>query len=87
MLTVLACNPGNERARHFASLFLHRVLTEARRALPSNSVSDQPASANIAVLCGGVGAARFVRALLAVEPDVTVTAVVNTGDWAPMATL
>lgn len=80
MLTVLARNAGNERARHFASLFLRRVLTEARRALPSNSVSDQPTSMNITVLCGGVGAARFVKALLAVEPGVTVTALVNTGD-------
>jgi LPPG:FO 2-phospho-L-lactate transferase len=35
---------------------------------------------NITVLCGGVGAARFVKALLAVEPGVTVSAVVNTGD-------
>jgi LPPG:FO 2-phospho-L-lactate transferase len=35
---------------------------------------------NITVLCGGVGAARFVKALLAVKPGVTVSAVVNTGD-------
>ncbi|MEO6570410.1 MAG: 2-phospho-L-lactate transferase [Ilumatobacteraceae bacterium] len=33
-----------------------------------------------AVLCGGVGAARFLRGLLAVVPPSTVAAIVNTGD-------
>lgn len=35
---------------------------------------------SITVLCGGVGAARFLRGLLAVVDPVEVTAVVNTGD-------
>jgi LPPG:FO 2-phospho-L-lactate transferase len=35
---------------------------------------------NVTVLAGGVGAARFLRGLLAVIPPDTVTAVVNTGD-------
>jgi LPPG:FO 2-phospho-L-lactate transferase len=34
----------------------------------------------IAVICGGVGAARFLRALLSVVPASDVTAIVNTGD-------
>lgn len=34
----------------------------------------------VTVLCGGVGAARFLRGLLAVVPAADVTAVVNTGD-------
>jgi LPPG:FO 2-phospho-L-lactate transferase len=34
----------------------------------------------IAVLCGGVGAARFLRALLHVVPASDITAIVNTGD-------
>ncbi|HEY1119684.1 MAG TPA: 2-phospho-L-lactate transferase [Acidimicrobiales bacterium] len=33
-----------------------------------------------AVLCGGVGAARFLRGLLAVVPPTTVTAIVNVAD-------
>ena len=37
-------------------------------------------SRRIAVLCGGVGAARFLRALCSVVPAGEVTAVVNTGD-------
>ncbi|MGI9051255.1 MAG: 2-phospho-L-lactate transferase CofD family protein [Ilumatobacteraceae bacterium] len=35
---------------------------------------------DVAVLCGGVGAARFLRALSAVVDPATVTAIVNTGD-------
>ena len=35
---------------------------------------------HIAVLCGGVGAARFLRALARVIPAQQITAVVNTGD-------
>lgn len=34
----------------------------------------------ITVLCGGVGAARFLRGLLGIVPATDVTAVVNTGD-------
>lgn len=34
----------------------------------------------IAVLCGGVGAARFLSGLVAVVPPESVTAIVNTGD-------
>ena len=34
----------------------------------------------VTVLCGGVGAARFLRALCSVVPAAEVTAVVNTGD-------
>jgi LPPG:FO 2-phospho-L-lactate transferase len=34
----------------------------------------------VAVLCGGVGAARFLRGLLGVVPPGDVTAIVNTGD-------
>jgi LPPG:FO 2-phospho-L-lactate transferase len=34
----------------------------------------------IAVICGGVGAARFLRALLSVVPARDVSAIVNTGD-------
>ncbi|MAT05447.1 MAG: 2-phospho-L-lactate transferase [Acidimicrobiaceae bacterium] len=37
-------------------------------------------SASIAVLCGGVGAARFLRGLLEVVDAADVTAIVNTGD-------
>ena len=35
---------------------------------------------HIAVLCGGVGAARFLRALSTVVPSSNITALVNTGD-------
>src|SRR5210317_631521 len=35
---------------------------------------------HVAVLCGGVGAARFLRALARVIPAQQITAVVNTGD-------
>ncbi len=35
---------------------------------------------NVSVLSGGVGAARFLRGLLAAVPAETVTAIVNTGD-------
>ena len=38
----------------------------------------------IAVLCGGVGAARFLRGLLRVEDPAAVTAIVNVGDDAVM---
>ena len=38
----------------------------------------------IAVLAGGVGAARFLRGLLAAVPASTVTAIVNTGDDAEL---
>lgn len=41
--------------------------------------SNQP-KPRVAVLCGGVGAARFLRGLLAVVSPVQVTAIVNTGD-------
>jgi len=34
----------------------------------------------ITVLCGGVGAARFLAGLVQVVPPADVTAVVNTGD-------
>ena len=34
----------------------------------------------IAVLCGGVGAARFLRALRSIVAPAEVTAIVNTGD-------
>jgi len=34
----------------------------------------------IAVLCGGVGAARFLSGLLEIVPPADVTAIVNTGD-------
>lgn len=34
----------------------------------------------ITVLCGGVGAARLLRGILAVHPAAAVTAIVNTGD-------
>ncbi|MGA1594269.1 MAG: 2-phospho-L-lactate transferase CofD family protein, partial [Ilumatobacteraceae bacterium] len=37
-------------------------------------------SRRITVLCGGVGAARFLRALCSVVPAGEVTAIVNTGD-------
>lgn len=37
-------------------------------------------SPDVAVLCGGVGAARFLRGLLGVVPPESVTAIVNTGD-------
>ena len=35
---------------------------------------------SVAVLCGGVGAARFLRGLLGIVPAGDVTAIVNTGD-------
>jgi LPPG:FO 2-phospho-L-lactate transferase len=35
---------------------------------------------SVAVLCGGVGAARFLRGLVRVVPDDQITAIVNTGD-------
>ena len=35
---------------------------------------------NVCVLCGGVGAARFLSGLLGVVPAASVTAIVNTGD-------
>ena len=38
--------------------------------------ADRP----VAVLCGGVGAARMLAGLLGVVPASTVTAIVNTGD-------
>ncbi|HEY1116842.1 MAG TPA: 2-phospho-L-lactate transferase CofD family protein, partial [Acidimicrobiales bacterium] len=38
------------------------------------------APASTAVLCGGVGAARFLRGLLAVVPPTSVTAIVNVAD-------
>ncbi len=38
----------------------------------------------IAVLCGGVGAARFLSGLLDVVPPAEVTAIVNTGDDAEL---
>src|ERR1700737_1829152 len=34
----------------------------------------------VTVLCGGVGAARFLQGLLSVVPASEVTAIVNTGD-------
>ena len=37
-------------------------------------------SPKITVLCGGVGAARFLRALSTVIPPRQITAIVNTGD-------
>jgi LPPG:FO 2-phospho-L-lactate transferase len=39
-----------------------------------------PTVTSTAVLCGGVGAARFLRGLLEIVPGALVTAVVNTGD-------
>ncbi len=44
--------------------------------MPSTSGS----SPTVAVLCGGVGAARFLRGLLEVAPAESVTAIVNVGD-------
>ena len=49
-------------------------------ALPSDFVSSPRSSNGVAVLAGGVGAARFLRALLTTEPAANVTAIVNTGD-------
>ena len=40
----------------------------------------------VTVLAGGVGAARFLRGVLAAVPPKTVTAVVNTGDDTVLAT-
>ncbi len=37
-------------------------------------------SRSVTVLCGGVGAARFMRALAAVHPTSDTTAIINTGD-------
>ena len=37
-------------------------------------------SRSVTVLCGGVGAARFMRALAGVHPAADTTAVINTGD-------
>lgn len=62
------------------SLFRHQVSAEARTALPSDFMSNPRSSKGVAVLAGGVGAARFLRALLSVEPAARVTAIVNTGD-------
>jgi LPPG:FO 2-phospho-L-lactate transferase len=39
-----------------------------------------PAAPNVAVVSGGVGAARFLRGLQAVVPPARITAIVNTGD-------
>lgn len=41
---------------------------------------SHPASIKVAVLCGGVGAARFLRGLLRVVDPALITAIVNTGD-------
>ena len=49
-------------------------------ALPSDFVSNPRSSNGVAVLAGGVGAARFLKALLTTEPAENVTAIVNTGD-------
>jgi len=40
-------------------------------------VADSP---SVAVLCGGVGAAKFLRGLLRVVPEPNITAIVNTAD-------
>src|SRR5207302_3356669 len=52
-----------------------------RRAAKSKATADVTSVAEVIVaLCGGVGAARFLRGLLAVVPQSDVAAVVNTGD-------
>src|SRR5215213_5545594 len=53
-----------------------RSLARAR----SRSRPGSPMNPTVTVLCGGVGAARFLRGLLAVVDAADVTAVVNTGD-------
>ena len=78
MLAVLPGDTGDECARHCASLFAVHVPTKARSALPSDFVSNKQTP--VAVLAGGVGAARFIRALLSVIPGSEITAIVNTGD-------
>lgn len=45
-----------------------------------NSPSDHTAAPQIAVICGGVGAARFLRALTSVVDPRAVTAIVNVAD-------
>lgn len=45
-----------------------------------NSPSDNPATPRIAVICGGVGAARFLRALTSVVDPHQVTAIINVAD-------
>ncbi len=45
-----------------------------------NSPSDNPAAPRIAVICGGVGAARFLRALTSVVDPHQVTAIINVAD-------
>ena len=67
---------GYRNVRRF-SLGTHRIRT--RRALPNRPWTTR--SMTTTVLCGGVGAARFLRGLLEVVAGrLTVTAVVNTGD-------
>lgn len=45
-----------------------------------NSPSDNPAAPKIVVICGGVGAARFLRALTSVVDPHQVTAIINVAD-------
>src|SRR4051812_41373766 len=42
--------------------------------------TDEGTTVRITVLAGGVGGARFLRGLLAAEPDADVTVIGNTGD-------
>ena len=46
----------------------------------SGPASASAGSAPIVALCGGVGAARFLRGLVRAAPPEDVVAVVNTGD-------
>ncbi|MHA7839790.1 MAG: 2-phospho-L-lactate transferase CofD family protein, partial [bacterium] len=52
------------------------------RAAPEREASegDSVPSGHIAVLAGGVGAARFLRGVVRAVPPERVTAIVNTGD-------
>ena len=43
-------------------------------------MTDRPANGAIAVLSGGVGAARFLLGLIDIADPAAVTAIVNTGD-------
>ena len=47
--------------------------------MPTAMAAEREAP-QVAVLAGGVGAARFLRGLVAVLPPERVTAIVNTGD-------
>jgi len=65
VLAVLAGDARDERASHHC---------KATRTL------NQVPSSDVVVVAGGVGAARFLRALRLYDSDARVTAIVNTGD-------